>query len=146
MKRQACKKNRRGAAIVEMAIVLPLFFAVVLGIIEFGRAMMVNQLMTNAAREATRMAIVDGSTNDEVEDWIEDFLTDTLKVSAADLTTDIQVDPGPGNPDPGDQLANATTKDVVTIEVQVPFEKVQYFTGKYLAGKQLSGKSSMRHE
>ena len=47
------RHDRRGAALVEMALVLPIFFGVVLGIVEFGRAMMVSQMVTNAAREAT---------------------------------------------------------------------------------------------
>ena len=48
------RQDRRGAAVVEMALVLPIFFMVVLGIIEFGRAFMIGQLVTNAAREAVR--------------------------------------------------------------------------------------------
>ena len=42
-------KHRRGAALVETAMVLPMFFLVVLCIVEFGRAMMVSQLVTTAA-------------------------------------------------------------------------------------------------
>ena len=72
--------NRRGAAIVEMALVLPIFFGVVLGIVEFGRAMMVSQMVTNAAREGTRLAIIDGSTNTTVETWVEEFLNDSINV------------------------------------------------------------------
>jgi len=48
---RAKRHRRRGAAAVEMALVLPIFFTVVLGIIEFGRAMMVSQLMATSARE-----------------------------------------------------------------------------------------------
>jgi Flp pilus assembly protein TadG len=36
---------------VEMALVLPIFFTVLLGIVEFGRAMMIGQLITNSARD-----------------------------------------------------------------------------------------------
>ena len=38
----------RGAAAVEMALVMPIFVSVVMGIIEFGRGMMVGQIVTNA--------------------------------------------------------------------------------------------------
>ena len=48
--------SRGGAAIVEVAMTLPIFFLVVFAIIEFGRAMMVSQLLTNAAREGARKA------------------------------------------------------------------------------------------
>ena len=43
------KSDRRGAAVVEMAMVLPIFMMVVFGIVEFGRAMMVGQMVTRAS-------------------------------------------------------------------------------------------------
>ena len=46
------KKLRKGAAAVEFALVMPLFFMLILGIIEFGRAIMVEQIITNAAPRA----------------------------------------------------------------------------------------------
>ena len=140
------RHNRRGAAIVEMALVLPIFFGVVLGIVEFGRAMMVSQMVTNAAREATRLAIIDGSTNNDVETWVEDFLNDSINVAAADVSVTITVDPAPGNDDPNDVLADAQARDLVTVNVSVPFDKVSYVPGSYLNGKNLSAQSSMRHE
>lgn len=140
------RHNRRGAAIVEMALVLPIFFGVVLGIVEFGRAMMVSQMVTNAAREATRLAIIDGSTNNDVETWVEDFLNDSINVAAADVSVTITVDPAPENDDPNDVLADAQARDLVTVNVSVPFDKVSYVPGSYLNGKNLSAQSSMRHE
>ena len=140
------RHNRRGAAIVEMALVLPIFFGVVLGIVEFGRAMMVSQMVTNAAREATRLAIIDGSTNNDVETWVEDFLNDSINVVAADVSVTITVDPAPGNDDPNDVLADAQARDLVTVNVSVPFDKVSYVPGSYLNGKNLQAQSSMRHE
>ena len=138
--------NRRGAAIVEMALVLPIFFAVVLGIVEFGRAMMVSQMVTNAAREATRLAIIDGSTNATVETWVEEFLHDSINVTASDVTVTITVVAAPGNDDPMNQVGNAQARDLVTVKVSVPFDKVSYVPGSYLNGKNLSAQSSMRHE
>jgi Flp pilus assembly protein TadG len=138
--------GRRGAAMVEMALVLPIFFAVVLGIIEFGRAMMVGQMVTNAAREATRLAIVDGSTNTSVETWVEEFLESSIDVDAADVTVTITVTAAPGNDDPNNQIGNAQPRDLVTVNVAVPFDKVSYLPGSYLNGKNLSAQSAMRHE
>lgn len=140
------RSNRRGAALVEMAMVLPIFFAVVLGIVEFGRAMMVSQMVTNAAREATRLAIIDGSTNTTVETWVEDFLSDSINVDASDVTVTITVVAAPGNDDPNNQVGNAQARDLVTVNVSVPFDKVSYVPGSYLNGKNLSAQSSMRHE
>ncbi|MBC8116836.1 MAG: pilus assembly protein [Candidatus Saccharimonas sp.] len=142
------KHARRGAAMVEMALVLPLFLMLVLGIIEFGRAMMVANLVTNAAREGARMAVLDGSTNTEVNNAVETFLQSAIGqgVSAADIDVTITVTAAAGNPNPANNVANALSRDLITVKVQLPFNKVALIPGDYLAGKQLMGQSAMRHE
>ena len=97
-----------------MAMVLPIFVMIVLGIVEFGRAMMVGQMVTNAAREATRLAIVDGSSNTSVTTWVTTFLNESLGVNTSDVTVAIRVDPAPGNEDPLDKIEDAQTRDMVT--------------------------------
>ena len=131
---------------MEMALVLPIFFMVVLGIVEFGRAMMVGQLVTNAAREGARIGVVDGNSNSDIESFIEDFLSTAVGVSASSITITITVKPAPGNTTTGNEVANAQAKDLVKVEVSVPFDKVSYIRGDYLAGKNLMGTSTMRHE
>ena len=46
--------NRKGSAMVEMALVLPMFLLLMVGIVEFSRVLMVQQVITNAAREGAR--------------------------------------------------------------------------------------------
>ena len=99
--------DRRGASVVEMAIVLPVFMMVVMGIIEFGRGMMVGQLVTNAARYGARLAAVDGSTNASVQADVEDFLVEAVGIAAEDATITITVTAAPGNPDPTNDLMKA---------------------------------------
>lgn len=50
------KLCRRGAALVEAAIVMNTFLLFIFGIFEFGHFIMVKQLMDNAARDGARMA------------------------------------------------------------------------------------------
>lgn len=50
--------GERGAAAIEMAIILPLLLVLVGGIIDLGRAFMLQVILTNAAREGTRVAVV----------------------------------------------------------------------------------------
>ena len=52
-------KARRGATIVEFALVAPLLFLVVIGMVEFGRMVMVQQILTNASREGARQGILE---------------------------------------------------------------------------------------
>lgn len=140
--------NRRGAAMVEMALVLPLFVMLVLGIIEFGRAMMIANLVTNAAREGARMAVLDGSTNADVTSTIRTFLRSAISssLSDSDMPVTITITAAPGNTNPANNLANANSRDLVTVRVQLPFNKVALVPGDYLGGKQLTGQSAMRHE
>ena len=142
------KHARRGAVMVEMALVLPLFLMLVLGIIEFGRAMMVANLVTNSAREGARMAVLDGSTNTEVNNAVETFLQSAVGhgITAADIDVIITVTAATGNPNPANNVANALSRDLITVKVQVPFNKVALIPGDYLTGKQLVGQSAMRHE
>ena len=51
-------RNKRGTAIVEMAIVLPLLLIILFGIVEFGVMLYDRQVITNASREAARAGIV----------------------------------------------------------------------------------------
>ena len=56
--------SERGAALLEVALTLPLMLLVAVGIFEFGRAYQTWQVLTNAAREGARVAVLPG-TNDE---------------------------------------------------------------------------------
>ena len=60
--RASNRKTRRAAAVVEFAVVAPVLFLLVFGMIEFGRMVMVQQVLTNASREGARVGILDGST------------------------------------------------------------------------------------
>jgi Flp pilus assembly protein TadG len=51
------QRKDRGATILETAIVLPILFAVLFGIMEFGRAYNIFQTVTNAAREGARYSV-----------------------------------------------------------------------------------------
>jgi Flp pilus assembly protein TadG len=51
------RRPRRGATAVELALVLSLCFALFMGIFEYGRILMVRDLMDNAAREGARLAV-----------------------------------------------------------------------------------------
>jgi Flp pilus assembly protein TadG len=48
--------RRRGATVVEAAIVMNIFLLFIFGIMEFGHFVFVKQLMDNAARDGARMA------------------------------------------------------------------------------------------
>ena len=138
--------DRRGAALVEAAFILPILFMVTLGIIEFGRAMMVAQMVTTAAREGARVGIMTGKSNADVNTAVTAMMQGGANASADKYTTTITVTPAAGNPSAGNECANANSGDIVTVVVQIPFENVSYLNPDWLAGSRLTGKCAMRHE
>lgn len=57
------RHHRRAQALVEFALVAPIFFLMLFGIIDFGRYVYYVQILNNAAREGARYAIVHGSNS-----------------------------------------------------------------------------------
>lgn len=140
------KPSRRGVATVETALVLPVFLTVSLGIIEYGRALMAANLVTNAAREGARIGGIEGSTNTDVTTAVKDLLNKTLGVATSDVTVNITITPATGNPDPQNQCAAAKIRDVINVETKIAYSKVALIPAKYLQNVTLTGKSYMRHE
>lgn len=68
--------NERGAALLETAIVLPLVLLVSVSIFEFGRAYQVFQIMTNAAREGARIAVLPSTSDADVTARVQAYLTE----------------------------------------------------------------------
>src|SRR5688572_33108119 len=70
------KAHRRdGIAAVEFAVVIPVFLLLVIGIIELGRAVMVQQILTTASREGARRAVLERATTTEVTTIVRDYLS-----------------------------------------------------------------------
>lgn len=83
------RRGEKGAAIVEFALVAPILFVIVFGIIEFGMAFWRKQQMTTAVRDAARYGMVKSSpkhTASEIQDKVTEYLKnagwDTGRLSA----------------------------------------------------------------
>ncbi len=85
----------RGAAAVELAVVLPLLLTLVFGIIEFGWVFMVRETLTNSSREGCRVAVLQGSTEQDIQERVDASMAPT------GLTTyTVQISrSSPGDPD-----------------------------------------------
>ena len=126
---------------------LPIFFLAILAMVEFGRAMMVGQLVTNAAREGARRAVLYGSESGEVRTHVVDFLRDAGGIDPAAVTLNVDVAAGPdreGPPPTG--LADADSGDRVTVEIVVPWDEAGWGVLRWLGGKNFRGAATMRHE
>jgi len=60
-RRAASRKATSGQALAEFALIAPLFFLILFGIIEGGRFIFYYEVLNNATREGARYAIVNGA-------------------------------------------------------------------------------------
>lgn len=61
MKRSGRHQRFPGQSLVEFALVAPIFFLMLFGVIEMGRLIWINHELANGTREAARFAMVRGS-------------------------------------------------------------------------------------
>jgi len=128
------RRKRRATAAVEFAIVAPVFLLLVFGMIEYGRMVMVQQIITNASREGARTAVLDGATSTSVQTAVNNYLT-AGSISGATIT----VSPNPPS--------TAQYGDPVTVTVSVPFSQVSWLPSPmYLGGTTLTSSTVMRRE
>lgn len=119
---------------MEFAVVAPLFFLLILGMVEFGRMMMVQQVLTNASREGARIAVLDNTTTADVMTAVEDYLSNGT-ISGATIT----ISPNPPN--------SAGYGEPVTVTVSVPFDQVSWLPSPmFLGGNTLEATTVMRRE
>lgn len=67
--------NERGAALIETAITIPVILLISVAIFEFGRAYQTWQVLTNAAREGARVAILSGVTDAQVTSTVRNYMS-----------------------------------------------------------------------
>ena len=66
--------GQRGQALIETALTLPIVLVISISIFEFGRALQVWQLLTNAAREGARVAVLPGATSDGIKERVLQYM------------------------------------------------------------------------
>lgn len=125
--------TNRGVAAVEFAIVAPVFFLLVIGFIELGRGLMVQQVLTNASRVGARQAIALHTTQSEVTTVSEEYASGA---SVSGVSVSVTPDPGA-----------ATAGDEITVTVSIPYADVTWIPSPWFLGETtLEAESVMRKE
>jgi Flp pilus assembly protein TadG len=101
-------RDERGAELIELMLVLPILLLIVAAIMDFGVLFMRYEVVTNAAREGARIAILPGYGDADVQARVADYLaagglTDTPTTTVTSAVVEIS----PGGP----------TVNVVTVTV-----------------------------
>ncbi len=121
--RRGRRGDERGAAAVEFALVAPLLLLLLFGIIDFGWMLMKASLVNNAARDAARVASLNG-TYDQIDDAVTAEL-DSAGIDDADVDIDITCTNNPGTSCDGTEASyttNAVSGSTVTVTVSYTHE------------------------
>jgi Flp pilus assembly protein TadG len=112
-------------------------FAIIFGIIEISRGLMVVHLLNNAAQAGCRAGIIEGQSTANIKSVVIAALSPT-GISAESTT--VQVNDG------STDASAAAVGDEITVIVQVPVSAVSWIPGaRYLSGS-LQGQYTMRRE
>ena len=125
---------RRGAALVEFALVAPIFLLFVVGSVELGRAIVVQEALTNASREGARVGILDGALSSDVTSAVNSYLSG---VSISGATTNVTPT------DPGTQPVGTQ----VTVSVSIAYSSVTWVPSPwFLKNATLSATTVMQRQ
>jgi Flp pilus assembly protein TadG len=69
------RHGERGQAIIELALTLPLLLLIVIGIFDFGMMFQRYEMVTNAARELARVAVLPNYSPDQARQHAMNYLT-----------------------------------------------------------------------
>lgn len=70
---RACARDEQGAELIEFVLVFPILLLIMSGILDFGMMMRSYEVVTNAAREGARVAVLDGYDANDVQARVTEY-------------------------------------------------------------------------
>jgi Flp pilus assembly protein TadG len=128
--RRRAAAERPGLAVVEFALIAPIFIFLTIAMVEFARGYHVREVLSDAARKACRGAVLPTGANSTITSDINSILTSN-NISTSNVTITVQVN---------GTTADATTakqNDKVSVKVAVPVSSVAWITPLFLPGQKL---------
>jgi Flp pilus assembly protein TadG len=115
---------------VEFAALVPVLGILILGMVECSRAIMVTNILSDAARRGCRIGILPGKANSDITTYVAYHLSqqgiDTTQVNTIVQVNGATVD-----------AATAKQRDKVSVQVTIPTSAVSWVTPYYIAGTTL---------
>jgi Flp pilus assembly protein TadG len=81
-------KTEHGAELIEFAMTFPLLLLVVMGIMDFGLLFQQYEVLTNAAREGARVAVLPGYGTTDIQTRVNQYIQAT-NLTPANVTTTV---------------------------------------------------------
>ena len=138
MRLRALRRDAKGQALLEFALILPVLLLTVLGVIEFGRAWNLAQMMSDVAREGARRAVLADPTI--TQQSVQDFMANKLN-SAGVPTSAITINFTDKN---GAAAWHPPSGDPVVATITVPYSWM--FFGRAFRPITLTSSFTMRME
>jgi hypothetical protein len=133
--------RQRGQTLAEFALILLVLVLVVLGVIDFGRAVYARNVIANAAREGARVGVIDPENTAAISDTVATHLAAALGGEPSEVTVIY----------PYTVTSPFTDSQNVRVEVSYRFHPVTFLIGSIIdggtgAGITLRARSTMRVE
>lgn len=116
------KSRRRGAAVVEFAVCLPIIMLLILGSIEATSAIFLRQALTTGAYEGIREAVRTSATTTDATARAQAVLT-----ARQIRSSNIRFTPA--------DIQSATRGSIIVIEISAPFGANSPFMGRVIADR-----------
>lgn len=126
------RHRSRGQALVETALVLPIFLLVMVALFDFGRAVFSYNTLTNAAREGARMAIVNQDVASIIarakqQTAIVELVDPSVRVNFYQVATD-------GSPDLTDPCDLVAVGCLAVVSFEATYQPITPLIGNILFG------------
>jgi len=129
--RAAKRRLRRGAAMVEFAMMVPIVFTLAFAAIEFARVLMIRHSVDNAVYESARLAMIPGSSSAEAKGESERLLR---VVGVTDFLIEIV------------PAVLEKESPEVTVRITVPLDANSYLPQQFFAGRAIRRELTLRRE
>lgn len=150
------RRRRRGATAVEVAVIMPVFILFVLAIVEIGHAIMLNNMVKAAARNAARFGSTEGVTSEQVADKLRFFMKSSMDTSHIDIVVkDASIFDSdatlPATPEefenlPPVEVFDLESRQLYAVRASIQYDDVAFLRLPYFNNIVLTGQAFMRHE
>ncbi len=129
------QEGRRGQAMVELALALPIFFLIIFGLIDLGRAVYTYNTLSEGAREGARYGSVQARAfNDTTRDGVEAHVVDMLE-AVRNPTVTASCTPA------GTLGIGCTVDDILVVEAEADISMITPIIGQIIGTLHLEARS-----
>jgi len=136
------RRSQRGAELIEFALTFPILLLIALGLVDFGFMFQQYEVLTNAAREGARIAVLPDYSSADAEARVDQYISSSFLSGDGTVTTAVT----PGTVDIG-----GVTMSTRTVTVTYPHEYlflggIAGYFGSTFGTQTLTASSTMRVE